>query len=374
MSKIICVLGAGRSGTSLIANLLAESGFPVSNNLVKASAQNPKGAFEDLDIIEYHRDCMKDYGADSYTPMPLNWRASDLNRRHIPQLRKILTKKIGTYGEGWVVKDPNMPRFLHIWESVSNSLKIVPVYILASRDPKAIITSLTTNYNISQQKAEAFWLMKHTDIVLNTKGYFYQVHYEDLLTDPRGEIQKLLEYCGKQETEDKLDMSVKVVERALNRSSRLECVIQNPMIEPLYEELKAYKENPDNADRLLERFQEANKIMNTFATWSEEKIFSRRQMEEAVEKTAELVRENEGLRQDIRYLSNAIFLAEKNFSMTIGKSPKLIRKNKVPSSNTPLISRLKSVIKKVILSFYDNDINKLKKSRLYKHFQGVRTK
>ena len=44
------VLGAGRSGTSLLAGSLARAGYHVGHTLVEASAANPTGFFEDREV------------------------------------------------------------------------------------------------------------------------------------------------------------------------------------------------------------------------------------------------------------------------------------------------------------------------------------
>jgi Sulfotransferase family len=50
MRSAIIVLGAGRSGTSLVAGLLADAGFFPGDRLIPASGGNRTGYFEDLDV------------------------------------------------------------------------------------------------------------------------------------------------------------------------------------------------------------------------------------------------------------------------------------------------------------------------------------
>lgn len=48
--RTVIVLGAGRSGTSLVAGLLADAGYFPGERLIPPSEANPTGFFEDLDV------------------------------------------------------------------------------------------------------------------------------------------------------------------------------------------------------------------------------------------------------------------------------------------------------------------------------------
>ena len=50
--KVVIVVGAGRSGTSTITRGLSALGIELGDNLKPGSAKNPKGFFEDLDILK----------------------------------------------------------------------------------------------------------------------------------------------------------------------------------------------------------------------------------------------------------------------------------------------------------------------------------
>ncbi len=51
MSERIClILGAGRSGTSMVAGSLSQSGYFMGDNQIGSEQGNPKGLFEDEEI------------------------------------------------------------------------------------------------------------------------------------------------------------------------------------------------------------------------------------------------------------------------------------------------------------------------------------
>ena len=51
----IVVAGMHRSGTSLTAGLLAQLGVEMGPRLVPSDMANPRGYFEDLDIVHFHQ-------------------------------------------------------------------------------------------------------------------------------------------------------------------------------------------------------------------------------------------------------------------------------------------------------------------------------
>lgn len=46
------ILGSGRSGTSMVAGSLSKAGYFMGDNLLGANSGNPKGLFEDQDVID----------------------------------------------------------------------------------------------------------------------------------------------------------------------------------------------------------------------------------------------------------------------------------------------------------------------------------
>ncbi len=53
------ILGAGRSGTSMLAGCLSTAGYFMGDNLMPANAQNPKGYFESFDIEAINEELLE---------------------------------------------------------------------------------------------------------------------------------------------------------------------------------------------------------------------------------------------------------------------------------------------------------------------------
>ena len=51
----VIVAGMHRSGTSLTAGLLARLGIDMGRDLVPADRANPRGYFEDVELVRFHQ-------------------------------------------------------------------------------------------------------------------------------------------------------------------------------------------------------------------------------------------------------------------------------------------------------------------------------
>ena len=54
MGQALIISGMHRSGTSLIAGMLAQAGVDLGDRLVPAARDNPLGFFEDADFVAFH--------------------------------------------------------------------------------------------------------------------------------------------------------------------------------------------------------------------------------------------------------------------------------------------------------------------------------
>ena len=55
----VIVLGMGRSGTSYLADLLGSLGVALGSEMIPASDINPRGFFEDQEIVRFHQSVLK---------------------------------------------------------------------------------------------------------------------------------------------------------------------------------------------------------------------------------------------------------------------------------------------------------------------------
>ncbi|MEO2064652.1 MAG: hypothetical protein ABGW97_16860 [Christiangramia sp.] len=179
-SKILCITGMHRSGTSLTASWLQKCGLHLDNgNLMGRSIGNIKGHFEDLDFVNVHSRIIK-----KKIPCSNGWIVDDIDKiffqeedlKEVNKLLKVRNEKFDIWG--W--KDPRSTLFLNQWKMIKPDLKFIIVW----RNPYEVVNSLKSRYKksnntidkISLIKAYKVWINYNTSI-LN----FYKLFQDDCI-------------------------------------------------------------------------------------------------------------------------------------------------------------------------------------------------
>ncbi len=266
--KIIVVLGVGRTGTSLLMQILQRMGMSISDELTQPSEQNPLGGYEDREIFDIHSQILTDLNTSQLFPLPENW-LDKINNDTKEKLKTIVQKQIKISSTIWGFKDPRTALFLPLWIRIFNPEKIVPIYILAVRDPASTIASLKIQYNLGEQISELFWLHKNCSALINTGGNCFVVHYEDWFTNFEDQAVGLIEHTGLNSFfRGKVENALKDVLRPnLNRSSHQEYRINNEYVTKLYNVLQHSHGNTFDRERLMSVVSECQKAMNGFKGW-----------------------------------------------------------------------------------------------------------
>jgi len=202
-------MGSGRSGTSMIAGMLAKADYFFGDNLYQARDPNPKGFFEDPEINDINETIL-----------------SQVTLRRPPLIGNFILRSIPTYGQRWLsriplnttftsddvirkrislaankvpfcYKDPRFSYTLDVWRPFLQNV----VYICVFRHPaitaQSIIKLVKTdkhlkNFRISFHGALKVWTQIYLHILEKhiKEGTWLFVHYEQGL---RKEINKKLE-------------------------------------------------------------------------------------------------------------------------------------------------------------------------------------
>ncbi|RQH23992.1 sulfotransferase family protein [Okeania hirsuta] len=295
--RVIVVLGAGRSGTSLLMQVLVSMGMRISENLITANISNPEGPLEDLDIFETHKNLFNELGGHRHLPLPDKWVNSNPVKKAKLKLEHILTQRINLDNTIWGFKDPRVNSFLPLWFSLFISLRIIPVFVLAVRNPKAVVTSFLRQYNHPTYISELVWLTRTIDALHHTAADCFIVHYEDWFTQPSKLAQELLKYTGLDEyfTGNVDEVLKDIIKPNLNRSVHEEYQVQNKYVLKLYDALKECRGADFDRARLMAVVKECRQAMDEFKGWyliAQENIARvstlREQLQTAKEKQAEI--------------------------------------------------------------------------------------
>jgi hypothetical protein len=267
--RAIVILASGRTGSSLLMQILNRLGMSVSAELTSASEQNVMGGYEDRNIFEIQTEFLRILKTNQYLPLPENWRQNPAIKAKNDQLSTIIQDEISKSGTIWGFKDPRTVLFLPLWIQIFNSKRIVPCYVLAVRSPQASVISYSRQYNRSEEISELFWLHKNCSALYHTGGNCYIVHYEDWFTQPNETAQGLMKYTGvdRHFTGNLEDALKEVIKPSLNRAVHGDYKVQNDYVLKLYDILKECRGDEFDRTRLMDAVKEIRRVMNGFKGW-----------------------------------------------------------------------------------------------------------
>jgi hypothetical protein len=195
----VCVLGFGRSGTSLtvrLLNLLGMSVGPEEDLLAPADADNPRGYWEPRWVIELNDELLARLGTVWQQPFPLapGWERSpeldDLRER----ARGLLEEKFGS-ASLWGWKDPRLMLTLPFWRELVPNAR----YVLCLRNPADVISSYQRRPepNLTIEEWGDLWLEFNARALQETREEpRLVVFYEDLFRTGREQVTRMAAFLG----------------------------------------------------------------------------------------------------------------------------------------------------------------------------------
>lgn len=194
--KIYIVLGIPRSGTSAIARSLVSLGVNFGNNLQPADSRNPRGFYEDLDVM---------YTINRGVSRALNyqWLALDTDPQLFDTDKTLhgfknyaidLIKQKLANDHSWGFKDPRTTEILPFWQDVFKSLDIEDRYVLVIRHPLAAARSLQKFANVDLIHGLILWIKFFSNALHGTENRKrVVVSYESMLQEPQQQLLRLHE-------------------------------------------------------------------------------------------------------------------------------------------------------------------------------------
>ncbi len=169
MATTLVVTGMHRSGTSMVANYLQTCGVDIGEALQPGDIGNPRGYYEDVDILRFHQDLLAHFKVGTFP-------TSDLEiTRQVPaefrrRAQEMLQRKANSPVWGW--KDCRTSLFLPFWREMIPEAN----FLFLFRHPVSVVDSLLrrgTDPSLMRRPARAFhsWRL-HNERILD----FYHRH------------------------------------------------------------------------------------------------------------------------------------------------------------------------------------------------------
>jgi hypothetical protein len=195
----ICVLGFGRSGTSLtmrLLNLLGVEIGPEEDLGLPHEEDNARGYWEPLWMIELNDEILAKLGSVWWRPLPVNdgWQRSPDFDELRERARRMLEAKFGS-ASLWGWKEPRTTLTLPFWRELVPNAK----YVICLRNPADAISSIQRRPepNLPTRAWSDLWLEYTARALKETQGrQRLFVFYEDFFRDDRAQLARMASFLG----------------------------------------------------------------------------------------------------------------------------------------------------------------------------------
>lgn len=195
MNNLYIVLGMSRSGTSAVARSLEALGVSLGNQLLTGDERNPKGFFEDTDVL-------KRINRGLAYALNFEWLSFDSAKTEAilshPDMQpykqfaiNLLRDRLKTYGD-WGFKDPRTVILFPFWRAVLSEVEAKEHYIVVTRYPLATAASVHEFIGQDFEIGLLSWLKHMIAAVEAVAGKPHVViAYENLLANPRLQLERI---------------------------------------------------------------------------------------------------------------------------------------------------------------------------------------
>ncbi len=175
MAKVLVPIGMHRSGTSLLARYLVESGVYMGRELLGKHSTNPAGHYEDIEFLNLHNDILASHQQDFKVKSKIQW---DINQEFQQRAQALVSDRNQHAIWGW--KDPRTSLFLDFWQM------LIPdcCYLICYRHYMPVIKSLITRditfYKEETSRVQRLLHPRYTSKEITTAGNEYLavwIHY-----------------------------------------------------------------------------------------------------------------------------------------------------------------------------------------------------
>lgn len=230
MNNVI-ILTTGLSGSSLFTSVIKQAGYWCGDEtVVKNNLAGNYDTFENSELIDLNERLFKELGVEfnANEGQKLSITNAELDYIDLIPYKQFMQKC--QKNSPWVLKDPRLRFILEFWLKIINlnSCKFIIVY----RKPWKLWVSMLNKRQIisfKQLKKDEQEMQRDLLKLLNSKSVTAQLMcFDDLITKPRIQIDRLNNLLGSSLTED--DLSFVLDRRLLKKSQSLTAQIKAILI------------------------------------------------------------------------------------------------------------------------------------------------
>jgi hypothetical protein len=191
----VCVLGVGRSGTSLTARVLNRLGVELGpeGTMLPPDAASPSGYWEQSEIIALNDEILAALGGEwwSLPPRRPGWELSDAMAGMRARIAEFVEREFAGAGR-WGFKDPRTTLTLPIWRAVVGEFD----HVVCLRNPLEVQAS--ANGALPAEVSEIdLWLRYSCEALRLTAGRRRTfVFYEEWIEDAGGVVARLASFLA----------------------------------------------------------------------------------------------------------------------------------------------------------------------------------
>jgi hypothetical protein len=159
ISKCIVVTGMHRSGTSALMGVLHRLGVDLGSNYLNPSDDNPRGFFENYNIVQINENILNSFNSswDDIFPLPDEWWTQDHVQQYKQEIIEIVRQQMGDEAI-FGIKDPRISRLFPLWNIIFGELSIKPCFIIPLRNPLEVADSLSKRNMFPVEKSLLLWM------------------------------------------------------------------------------------------------------------------------------------------------------------------------------------------------------------------------
>ncbi len=193
--RAVLVLGAGRSGTSVVARATQAVGVELGDDFKPPSRKNPSGFFEDAALLKLSKKLRRALGLrpDSLRLLDDSVWDSALVTPFYADFAGTIEQRFG-HAPVWGFKYARTMRLLPFWVRLFRQMDIDPAYVMPIRNPLSVARSRARLdvHRGSQENSDLEWLVNvvpYFELVRNST--LVVIDYDRLMREPVAQLERL---------------------------------------------------------------------------------------------------------------------------------------------------------------------------------------